>query len=365
MNTTARTRPAVHALLCSLLLLAFASPRLWSLDLADGRIKLVLYEATGRFGLSGQTRGDPGTFVPLLAAQDPRTTMVSVVVGNKTYRMGESSEFTAKAEKTPTGGRFIWSSSFLQVTETFTFIASSGSPVTNGIQIDLTLKNVSEQGMKAGARYLFDTYLGESSFVQFRTDSLTQVPHELSLTPEDQTAYWLSPLAGDADEFGLEVMTSGPGITVPDRIVFANWKRLSDSTWSFDSSPSRNFSVPPYSVNDSAACQYYNPRTLPRGGELTFTLALGIYSRSGFTAQTGQPTAFTDDLQKSLSAAKAASDTDAAVRADLATVNRILAQIDKALASGASLTDEELSAMESALKDLTSRVSGYDAAAAK
>jgi hypothetical protein len=362
MNNHARMRPVLISLL---LLLVIAGPNAWSLDLADGRIKLVLFESNGRFALSGQTKGGSGAFVPMLAAQDPRTTTVSIVVGNKIYRMGESSEFLTKTEKTATGGRFVWSSSFLQVTETFTFMASSGSPVTNGIQIDLTLKNVSEQAMKVGVRYLFDTYLGESSFVQFRTDSLGQVPHELSLTPEDQTAYWVSPLAGDADEFGLQVMTAGEGITVPDRIVFANWKRLSDSSWSFDSSPSRNFSVPPYSVNDSAACQYYNPRTLQRAGEMTVTFALGIFSRSGFVAQGGQAPAFSEEVQKSLTAAKTASDSDAAVRADLATVNRIIEEIDQVVSTGASLTDEELSVMESALKDLSNRVSGYGPATDK
>ena len=65
-------------------------------------------------------------YVPLLAAQDPRTTMLSIVVGNKIYRMGESSEFSEKAERVPGGARFVWKSSFLQVTETFTFIPSAG-----------------------------------------------------------------------------------------------------------------------------------------------------------------------------------------------------------------------------------------------
>ena len=163
--------PAV-ALFLAIAACGFFPVPAWSLDLADGRIKLTLYEGIGRFSISCLTKGQNGIAVPLLAAQDPRTTTLSVVVGNKIYRMGESSGFPEKVEKIPGGGRITWKSSFLQVTETFTFIASSASPVTDGVRIDIGLKNVSERDANIGVRYLFDTYLGESKFVHFRTDTL-------------------------------------------------------------------------------------------------------------------------------------------------------------------------------------------------
>ncbi|MGA2977490.1 MAG: hypothetical protein ABSF77_19465 [Spirochaetia bacterium] len=352
-------RPGLWVALLSLLLVG---PRLWSLDLADGRIRLTLQEGIGRFSLSCQTKGNTGVFVPLLAAQDPRTSMLSIVVGNRIYRMGESSDFSEKAERTSTGGRFIWKSSFLQVTESFSFIASNDSSVTNGIRIDLSLKNLSEQDITVGVRYLFDTYLGESSFVHFRTDTLSQVTHELTLTSSQKVAYWISPLAGDSEDFGLQVMTSGAGITVPDRIVLANWKRLSDSSWSYETSSARNFSLLPYSINDSAACQYYDPRSIPRTGEATITLAMGVYSKGGFSAALAGAQDFSAGVQQSLAAAKNAPDKSQAVRTDLATVDRLMAEIDKSLSSAETMSDEELAVVESALKDLESRASGYDSA---
>jgi hypothetical protein len=255
-----------------------------ALDVADGRIRLSLMEGIGRFVLSCQTSGSTGVYVPLLAAQDPRTTVLSIVVGNKIYRMGESSEFSEKAEKVTGGARFTWKSSFIQVTETFTFIAAADSNVSTGVRVDLSLKNLSEQGITAGARYHLDTYLGESRGVHFRTSVLAQVSKELTVTPVDKTTWWESPLAGDPDGFGFQVMTSGAGLTVPDRVVFANWKRLSDSNWAYDTSAARSFSLLPYSVNDSAAAQYYEPRAIPRSGELTITLVMGLFSKAGYSA---------------------------------------------------------------------------------
>ncbi len=255
----------------------------FGLDVSDGRVRLTLIEGTGRFSISCQQASNGGAYVPLLATQDPRTSTLSVVYGNRIYRMGESSDFLEKAERVPGGARFVWTSAFLQVTETFTFVAALDSTVSTGVRIDLSLRNLSEQDITVGARYLFDTYLGEPSGVHFRTPSMTQMNRELALTPADKTAWWESPLVGDKDGFGLQVMLSGEGITVPDRVVFANWKRLSDASWSYDVSAARNFNLLPYSVNDSAVAQYYESRRVPRSGGVTLTLVMGISPRRATT----------------------------------------------------------------------------------
>ncbi len=60
----------------------------------------------------------------MLVAQDPRTSALSIVVGNKVYRMGEGAEFAESIERTQTGARFIWKSSLLTVIEDFSFLSS-------------------------------------------------------------------------------------------------------------------------------------------------------------------------------------------------------------------------------------------------
>ena len=55
--------------------LVLAAAPLGALDAADGRMRLTLIEGTGRFSISCQTKGSSGVYVPLLAAQDPRTTV--------------------------------------------------------------------------------------------------------------------------------------------------------------------------------------------------------------------------------------------------------------------------------------------------
>ncbi len=367
--------PAAGVLL-ALLAAGFAPAPAGALDLADGRIRITLYEGIGRFSMSCMTKGPNGIAVPLLAAQDPRTTTLSVVVGNKIYRMGESAGFSEKVEKVPGGGRFIWKSSFLQVTETFTFFASPGAQATDAVRIDVGFKNLSEKDASIGVRYLFDTYLGESSFVHFRTDTLQQLTRELTLAPSDKALYWVSPLNGDADDMGLQVMLTGSGITPPDRVVFANWKRLSDAPWGYDTSASRNFSVLPYSVNDSAVSQYYDPRPVTKGAETTITFAIGKFNRQGLVAlppSAVQGSAGSGDTQSAATQAAGtqqpgtgapAADPPSA-RADLSTVNNILSKIDGALASGAPVSDDDLAQMESTLRDLGGGAAWYAPPAGK
>jgi hypothetical protein len=334
------------------------------LELTSGPLKLTLYEGRGRFSLASQARAGTGSFVPLLAAEDPRTSRLDVVAGNKIYTMGESPEFQETVEKVGSGARFVWKSSFLQVTETFTFVPSSGSSVTGGVRIDLSLRNLSNQDVAIGVRYILDTYLGEASFVHFRTDSLTQVTHELTLTPADKTPWWVSPLPSDPDSLGFQVMTAGAGVTPPDRVIFANWKRLTDSSWSYDSSAVRTFSLLPYSVNDSAAGQYYDPRTIARGGEALISLVMGRYSRNGLSTAIPETANVATGASSSTSASNTVAGSTAAVAspavvADLTSVDGILAEIDAALAAGTPLTSERLAAIESALKDLSGRAPGY------
>lgn len=295
--------------------------------------------------------------MPLLASEDPRTSRLDVVAGNKIYTMGDSPEFRETVEKTGNSARFVWTSSFLQVTESFAFVRAVGSASDSGVRIELALKNLSTQDIALGARYILDTYLGEPSFVHFRTDSLQQVTHELTLTPADSTPWWESPLPADPDSLGLQVMIAGAGITPPDRVVFANWKRLTDSAWIFDSSSVRTFSLLPYSVNDSAAAQYYDPHTVAHGGESVISLVMGRFSRSGLiTAAPEAPPAATGSVMQS--AAPAASGANKAAMDDLASVDAILSEIDAALGAGTPLTSERLAAIESQLKDLSSRGSG-------
>jgi hypothetical protein len=370
--------------------------------------------------VSGLARASGGSYTPLLVAQDPRTSMVSLLVADRVIRLGESSDFRETAEKTTTGARFTWTSKQLAVTETFTFIGEPGADSASGVRVDLAVTNVSSRDVTVGVRYLFDTWLGEASSVHFRTDTVSGLTREMTVTSADRPAYWVSPLADDPDGFGFQCMLSGEGVTVPDRVVFANWKRLSDAPWSYTTSATRTFSQAPYSLNDSAVGQYYDPRPVPRGESMTITLALGRASPAGLTLQTAATAvvstateattteattteeavteeavteevvteevvteeavteeavteeAVTEEVvteeavteettEETVSVTAATTEAVAAARGDLVSVNELLKEIDRLLALGAGRTADDLAALEQAIAALKERAALYGA----
>jgi hypothetical protein len=342
---------AGKALATALLALAFCASTTSALELARGRMKLTLHEGMGRFSIAYQTDPAGGVYKPLLFEKDPRTSVTCLSAGGKVYRLGESKEFHETVERTSNGARFKWSSAFLSVTEEFTFL-------TDAIRIDLTLKNVSQKDLDVGVRSIFDTYLGEPSNVHFMTDKLAEMSHETTITSGEKPAYWVSPLVGDPGKLGLMRMLSGNGITPPDRVVFANWKRLYDASWGYETSAARNFNLMPYSVNDSAVSEYFDPRRIPRGSEWKITSVMGKYVPSGIEAGSAIASEDKAPPPQAVIPPKAAADS-ATAHADLQTVDAIISEIDAGIASAASVTEEQLAALSKKMAELKSRSAGY------
>ncbi|HTP59080.1 MAG TPA: hypothetical protein VMM82_09195, partial [Spirochaetia bacterium] len=186
----------------------------------------------------------------------------------------------------------------------------------------------------------------------------SSIKREATLVGAGLPRFWVSPRPGDPDQMGLQCMVSADGVTKPDKVVFANWKRLSDAAWSYTTSDARDFSLLPYSKNDSAVAQYYGPKLLAQGAQLTVTIVLGRYNPAGLPASAVAAGDFARAVQQSLAQGGAAAGQAAGSsrHADLDTLNMILSRVDAALAPGSSISDADLSVMESALSDLKARV---------
>lgn len=353
-----------RSLLAAIALAWIVPAALGALEVSDGRIKLALNEANGRFSLYFMTDMGKGTFTPLFLDQDPRTSVATLVADGKGYRLGEDPVFTLSAAKVEGGAQFQFRSSFALVTQKFTLIRSKSSSFFDGVSISYLIENLSDKEMTMGLRVLIDTSLGEGSGAHFKTSLKPKIALETQLDGDYKDAYWVSP----GGSCSLESMLSGEGVTRPDSVVFANWKRINDAAWSFDVNATRNFNLLPYSINDSAVAQYYDAKTLPKAGVRTIVLVLGNFAEGGFSSPaTASAVASSSDLAPAPSSgsapAPAAPAVDpvklAGVETDLAAIKKLLAELDKKLASGLILTDLEYDTYMKLLEQLASRKSGY------
>ncbi|MEW5816277.1 MAG: hypothetical protein AB1798_12880, partial [Spirochaetota bacterium] len=334
MNLTQRARilfSPVIALLCI--------SSLSALEIKEGRIKLVLNEDAGRFTAYYLNDVRTNKYTALFLDQDPRTTVLSVIIGNKVYRMGESAGFSQSVEKTVSGARYTWKSNMIEAGEDFSFIKSKNSPLADGIKIAITIKNISEQDLSIGIRYLIDTYLGEKSNLHFRTDSISRITNETSFSGRSMPKYLVS-YSEDSGIPGLQIMTQVEGISIPDNVIIANWKRLNDNTWSYEVNTTRNFNQLPYSINDSAACLYYNPVQLARNKAMTITLVMGSFVEEGFNIteaakpSTGISEIFDKTIIQPSPTGSGGNEIDISVQTDLISVTDLISKINAKLSSG-------------------------------
>ncbi|MFW5789526.1 MAG: hypothetical protein ACOCW3_06280, partial [Spirochaetota bacterium] len=87
-----------------------------ALEIERGDVRLVLHEETSRFSLYLH-RDDAWT--PLFVAEDPRTSALDVLEGNRVLRIGDAGIFAQRVERTDNGARFVWASPTLEVVQEF------------------------------------------------------------------------------------------------------------------------------------------------------------------------------------------------------------------------------------------------------
>ncbi|MBN2444628.1 MAG: hypothetical protein JXJ04_24945 [Spirochaetales bacterium] len=330
------------------LLLAFTS---FSLELNDGNIKLILHKNIGRFSVYYLTDPVKKKYTSFFLDQDVRTSVLSIVIDNKIYRLGESGSFKEKIEEKEHGARFTWESGQLEISQDFTFITSSGAKETDGILITLSIKNISEKSLKVGVRYLFDTYLGESHNHHFRTNNIDNVTNETVITKENMINYWISQNIKE-ENVGLQVAIGNS--TKPDKIIFANWKRLNETTWTYLSSESRDFSSRPYSINDSAVAHYYDPATIESGRTRKITLLLGNINEKGYE---NAESTFEEDADIFSGSGKELVDR---IKSDIVVLDNLLLMINKKIESGNPVSDKDISIMEQIMEEIKVHMKNYE-----
>jgi hypothetical protein len=300
-------------------------------------------------------------YEPLFADQDPRTSLLTVNLNDKQYRLGESDIFSIRIGGDRTAPSLVFESSSLVVTEEFSFIKTARAPVANGVKITLKVENKSTRRIDVGLRLLLDTNLGESGTgAPFMTD-LRPILSETIFTSSNDDQLWLT----RNDQLSFVGSISSGVDKKPDLIHIANWKRLNDAPWKTTYTEGRNFNNLPSSVGDSAVAYYFDPRRVAKRETLSFYLLLAADNSkddsfanglAAYTASTHEaPVAPPAAAQGSTSVPSSGGDNPAAVRTDLSSLRNIIAMIDAYINSGSQIRDEDLAALEREYSPLPSR----------
>jgi hypothetical protein len=325
-------------------------------EFIEGRIRLVLNENTGRFSLYYMADIAREEYVPFFTDRDPRTSFLAIQLNDRNYRLGDSSAFKTSPGGSGANPSLVFESPALRVTEEFSFVKTSGSYLTNGVKITVTITNKGRQRVQAGARFLIDTSLGEEG-IHFSTDK-REIGSEALIDPASEDAFWVS----GNDRLGLMGSVSGDGITRPDLVHFANWKRLNDASWKVPFYQGRNFNLLPYSIGDSAVCYYYEPAAVEPGASRSITLILASRDSNGFSGSIAEEP---NDISRLIDISKARdsgadqspakTETGETMQADMIILRDLASKLDEYTKPGASVSEEELAAIELVISRLKTK----------
>jgi hypothetical protein len=325
-----------------------------AMEIKQGRIRLVLHEHSGVFSLYYLEEQEKGKYVPLLPDKDPRTSFLSISIWNNIYRMGENAEFIERVERTSRGGRFIWTSKRLTVIEDFIIQEDI-------VKIILVLFNMSNENQSVGVRYLFDTYLGEKGGPHFVTNTGVEINKETTFSSQNPLDFWVSPLQSKkgSEKITLSVLTRGSEVTVADRIIFANWNRLNESLWNYHTDNMRSFNDLPYSINDSAVCQLYNPQVLASGASRKIVLVLSRNPDSfgGLPLIAEKEKIEKEEIKKEEPADLTAyTDKYAVIIENMNTINRVIKDINQKINTSEAISEDDINSFRRTIKEIEKRI---------
>jgi hypothetical protein len=249
----------------------------YAAEYIDGRIKLVIDEKIGRFSLFYMTDVGNKVYEPLFWEKDKRTSFLSAYVNNKEYKMGGNSEFKIVIRGEKNRPALVFESRFLSITESFSFIRTASSGVSNGVRIDIMVESWALDTTNVGVRLLIDTFLGEKNKPPFRTD-LRTISSETIIDKTSPEEYWVT----RNDEYGLMGSIFVEGTAAPDFLQFANWRRMNSARYKVDYVSGRSFNYMPFSVKDSAVCYFLDVKPMERWEQRLMTVLLAAEDNYGF-----------------------------------------------------------------------------------
>ena len=316
-------------------------------DLRSGLVRIATDDLTLRpmlyrlVNIAGKSK-----YEPIWYSDSPRTSFIVINVDGRIYRMGSSQEYQTSQKKIANGIEIEYRSIVNRVTQRIEFASLAGSRVANGFLVEIEVENYTSRDMKIMLKEVCDTWLGEKSGNHIALASNPKVIDEMYLTLDSQEPYIVSP--GEYASVAL-LFDSEPR---PDAVVIANWKRLSDSKFAYDSSLMRGFTLSPYSINDSALGLYWNERIVP---------AKGVTKVSSRWLSGGPGNEFLAWLaenyppkveQQPAEPQQNSTEQKPLPTLDVEAIRNLLARIDSAIQNVDALSDEDLQQILSELNSL-------------
>jgi len=325
---------------------------LTSLEVTRGRIRLNYDRQRGSVIISTTESLENPRWIPLTWSRDPTTTMMSIRLNGQVLNLQPGGQFRLEASEESNGLLLTYQGTKTDVLVRYEFLTTRYSSIVDGLRLTVEITNKDSRDARVDFRYLIDTYLGEQGN-HFLVDNL-EINKEFRIIGRSSQS-WVSARGDNPPQVGI-LFWLGDGVTPPTRTIFANWKRLRDSTWDIPFSEGRDFSLAPYSFNDSAVAVYYEGMIIQPESKQTLVLALSnVTAKDLIGARIGTESALADSFESTVEAPSNVNNLLQLLRRDRETVLDLIRKVNIKMNNPDSVTSDEIAAMRAILRELEGR----------
>lgn len=169
-----------------------------------------------------------------------------------------------------TTNRSKWQIGAIETTQIIEIVNNPQTRQDDVAKVSYTLRNTGTVTHSVGLRGMFDTEINYNDGAPFRVPGIGIVTTEREFTGSDVPDTFQA-FFNVMDNTHVAVSTlRSAGATPPDRLVLANWPRISGADYDYTVSPGLNF------TSDSAYAVYWNPAALAPGGSRTYVTFYGL-----------------------------------------------------------------------------------------
>jgi len=253
-------------------------------ELGNDYLKVRVYKDNGRFSIktvkgSSEEGGDDNK--QILYDDDPPTSFTTIALddGDDVYKYGSSDgKFISKPHVSGKSIISIWKVDDCEITQIISLSSGDSQMIKNSVKIYYEARNVDDKDIKVGIRIVLDTLLGDSDSIPYMVPGKDNISDEAQFKNRDVPTFWYSFDQLKKPKIRSIGTLEGLGLVKPDKLLFANWKRLDVDIWKYKYDKGRSFKRSLLGRRDSAVALYYNTKTIAPGKSYIAATKYGIYS---------------------------------------------------------------------------------------
>lgn len=267
----------------------------YGLEIANEFLRVKIDGETARFVIY-TTAGDPELKTDdnkkLLFEATPPTSYTTIRIDGRNYKFGDRIGVYVKEPYISEDGSSLiceWKIKRIRVTQILSFVTGPTTGRLDSVKISYTVVNEDASSHKVGVRILLDTLLGKNDGAPFTIPGIGPLKKERMFQGENVPDIWYA-----FDNLSKPTVRSQGSlklgeVTPPDRVIFANWRRLYDRPWDYKvkdktfhgdvSLPVLSFVPVPFVKGglDTAVAVYWDEREIEPGQSVSFSTLYGLY----------------------------------------------------------------------------------------